>query len=293
VATGFGSENFVEFATENFELNADTGSVKVESSPGSLSGVVDIAADRIHVASGDVLTKLANDPQYNGREADLNAPISAARPDGVLNAATIYVSPTEAVLVQNTGTDALPAGFTAGYVELFAPEAAAGSIELIVNGQLVTEGETLTGVDVRDALVVDTDLSVYTANSTINSCALVGACGSQGPLPPPVIATPGIQDEVVLIGDNEEPPPPFGNEDVIDDNDEETQDDSPIVPPDPLFDTTELSDAEGTGNPAFNTPMRSQPGLKEEGDVDDPVSGSGNPALMEETTPIGGQEKQP
>jgi hypothetical protein len=39
--------------------------------------------------------------------------------------------------------------------------------------------------------------------------------------------------------------------------------------------------------------MRSQPGLKEEGDVDDPVSGSGNPALMEETTPIGGQEKQP
>jgi hypothetical protein len=90
------------------------------------------------------------------------------------------------------------------------------------------------------------------------------------------------------------PPPEFGNEDVIDDNDEETEDSSPIVPPQPLFDTSELGEAEGTGNPAFNTPMRSNPGLTEKGDVDDPVSGSGNPALMEAgDPPVGNEEKQP
>ena len=55
-----------------------------------------------------------------------------------------------------------------------------------------------------------------------------------------------------------------------------------------------FGEAEGTGNPAFNTTMRSHPGLVEEGDVDDPVSGGGNPALMEaDTPPAGNQEKQP
>jgi hypothetical protein len=40
--------------------------------------------------------------------------------------------------------------------------------------------------------------------------------------------------------------------------------------------------------------MRSNPGLTEKGDVDDPVSGSGNPALMEAgDPPVGNEEKQP
>ena len=106
--------------------------------------------------------------------------------------------------------------------------------------------------------------------------------------------TPGIQQEIVLLGNDDTPPPPFGNEDVIDDNDEETEDTSPIVPPQPLFDTSELGEADSPVNPKFGTPMRSSPALKEEGDVDDPVSGSGNPALMETPPPPAGQqENQP
>ena len=99
----------------------------------------------------------------------------------------------------------------------------------------------------------------------------------------------------MLAKDNLLPPPEFGNEDFIDDNDEETDEGStsPIEPPDPLFDTSELGEEAAEGGPVVGTSMRSNPGLTEPGDVDDPVSGGGNPALME--TPAGppsNEEKQ-
>jgi hypothetical protein len=129
----------------------------------------------------------------------------------------------------------------------------------------------------------------------VNGCLLTGGCGQTGgPLPPDFTPTPDIQQEIVLLGENEPAPPPFGNEDQIDNGEEDEEaETSPIVPPEPLFDTTELGEAEGTGNPAFNTTMRSHPGLVEEGEIDDPVSGSGNPALMEDSTPTSNEEKQP
>jgi hypothetical protein len=202
--------------------------------------------------------------------------------------------------VQNTGTSGTPAGFLVSDIGL-GDDGEGGlppnSLNLIINGQIVTGTGTLTGIEVRDALVAsEGDLTPFTANSTINGCLLVGACVQtpNNPLPPDFTPTPGIQDEIVLIGDEPAPPPEFGNEDVIDDNDEETEDTSPIVPPEPLFDTSEMGEPEAKGNPAFNTAMRSHPGLVEEGDVDDPVSGGGNPALMEaDAPPTGNQEMQP
>lgn len=99
----------------------------------------------------------------------------------------------------------------------------------------------------------------------------------------------------MLAKENILPPPDFGNEDFIDDNDEETDegDTSAIAPPDPLFDTSELGEEAEGAAPEVGTSMRSNPGLTQPGDVDDPVSGSGNPALME--TPAGppsNEEKQ-
>ena len=61
----------------------------------------------------------------------------------------------------------------------------------------------------------------------------------------------------------------------------------------PLFDTSALDEANGTVVPEVGTPMRSNPGLTDTGDIDDPVSGGGNPALMEVPPPSGKQEKQP
>ena len=143
----------------------------------------------------------------------------------------------------------------------------------------------------RDALVEGEDLTPFTDNSTINGCLLAGECGDvvvppeEPPVPPGFQPSPGIQKEITLVKDNLLPPPDFGNEDFIDDNDEETEDGatSPIVPPDPLFDTSQLGEGSDAAAAEFGTSMRSNPGLVRPGDVDDPVSGSGNPGLMETT----------
>ena len=295
----------VFFTTDRFELDAATGQLALNGNGTDLAGSLSIEANHIHVASGDILDQLASDPQYDGYQDDLNAPADTPRPEGVIRAGTIELEfgTTEGLktlYVQNTGTSETPAGFLVTDQIFFGEDGEftppPGSIDLVINGQIVTEGGTLTGIDVRDAMVEDQgDLTPFTANSTINGCLLTGACSevTGGPFPPDFTPTPGIQQEIVLLGDEETPPPPFGNEDVIDDNDEETEDTSPIVPPQPLFDTTELGEADSPVNPKFGTPMRSSPSIKQEGDVDDPVSGSGNPALMETPpAPSNQQESQ-
>jgi filamentous hemagglutinin family protein len=286
-------EREVSFTSETFELDAATGSVFLRGGGSELAGSLDIAANHIHVAQGSILDQLAENPQYDGYQDDLNAPAQVQRPDGVIGASFIDLefggTPADlyTLYVQNTGTAETPAGFVIS--DLFLDGDGEGglppnSLDVVINGQIDTGDGMLTGIDVRDALVEsEGDLTPFTANSTINGCLLTGACVEvpDNPLPPDFTPTPGIQDEVILLGDDPLPPPPFGNEDIIDDNDEETEDTSPIVPPQPLFDTSELGEAEGTGNPAFNTTMRSSPAITQEGDVDDPVSGSGNPGLME------------
>jgi len=285
-ATGFTDTNALEFYTGRFELDAATGSISIFGSGTTLGGELGLYADQIHVASGTILDQLAVDPQYSGYQNDLNAPAAVQRPEGVLNAGVIWIESDnlQDILIQNTGTAETPAGFFANEVfvnddfEIAGPP---GSIDVVVNGQLITEAGTLTGVAVRDALVAGEDLSPFTANSTINGCLLTGACGvieppepPEPPFPPGFTPTPGIQDEVRLIQQDLLPPPMFDNDAFIDDNDETTEEGetSPIEPPQPLFDTS---------------------GLGDDGDVDDPVSGSGNPALMETPPPTSNQEKQP
>lgn len=287
-ATGFTDTNALEFYTGRFELDAATGSINILGSGTDLSGELYIEADRIHVASGTILDQLAADPHYAGYVDDINAPAAVQRPEGVVRAGSIDVLPSEAILVQNTGTEDTPAGFLTfadGPFE-FAGETS-GPIEVIINGHIITEGGTLTGVAVRDFLADGANLSLFADNSMINGCLLAGDCGGGPIFPPEFTPTPGIQDEITLFEDNLLPPPDFGNEDFIDDNDEETDEGetSPIVPPDPLFDTSELGEADGAVSREVGTPMRSSPGLTETGDVDDPVSGGGNPSLME--TPPG------
>ncbi len=296
-ATGFQDGNSLEFYTGRFELDAETGSISIFEAGTTLGGELLIDADRIHVASASILDQLAANPNYAGHENDLNAPAAVQRPEGVVRAGSIEVFPTQALLVQNSGTAETPAGFLTfgdGPLDIGSGNGP-GSIELIINGQLITANGTLTGIDVRDFLIDGSNVGLFTSNSSINGCLVSGSCKAASPFPPGFLPTPGIQQEIILISQNLLPPPPFGNEEFIDDNDDETDDaeTSPIVPPAPLFDTSELGDAAGTGNPAFNTPMRSNPGLSDQGDVDDPVSGSGNPALMETPPPVANEEKQP
>jgi hypothetical protein len=269
--SNMGTTQSVGFTTGTFELDAATGLLSLENGPGVLGGQLFLNAAHIHVAEGSILDQLAQDPKYDGYQEDLNAPATTQRPDGVIRASVIDLQFGDAgegqlntLYVQNTGTADTPAGFLVSDLGLGDDGESGlppGSLDLVINGQIVTQQGTLTGIDVRDLLVEGRDLSPFTSNSTINGCLLVGPCQPEGPFPPGFTPTPGIQDEVDLIDDGLLPPPPFGNEDFIDDNLASTEDGltSPIEPPVPLFDSSALGG---------------------KSDVDDPVSGSGNPGLM-------------
>lgn len=266
---GEGGVGAVDFTARRFELDAATGSISLEDGSGGLAGILEIEAQRVHVAEGAILDQLVSDPGYAGLADDLATPTATAAPEGVIRAGEIYIylnqgaqaTPTYSVYVQNTGTAATRAGFVANYAEIDTPEGTPpGSIDLIVNGQLETEGGTLTGVDVRDALMDDDDPARFTATSTINGCALAGPCVFQQPPPPNPV--PDIAAQITLIGAPTRDDQPFGNEEAIEDNEEDGGEQgaaSPIQPPLPLFNT--------------------QP-LEQSGETDEPVSGGGNPALI-------------
>jgi hypothetical protein len=257
-ATGFGIDNAVEFYADRFELDAATGSLSV---PG---GEIGLYADRIHVAQGSILNQLAANPTYAGYQEDLNEAAATPRPGGVLIADTLWIESDnlQSILIQNTGTFQTRAGFLVRQAfvnEDFEVAGPAGSINLVVNGQVLSGGGTLTGVAARDALIdEETDITPFTSNSTINGCPLTGVCIIQPQQPPPTADV--VDDQIDLITGNPLGDGEFGNEDSIDDNEEgDDGANNPISPPQPLFDTRPLI-----------------PG----GDVNDPVSGTGNPALL-------------
>jgi hypothetical protein len=257
-ATGFGIDNAMEFYADRFELDAATGSISV---PG---GELGLYADRIHVAQGSILNQLAEDPTYAGYEDDLNEAAATPQPGGVLIADTLWIESDnlQSILIQNTGTFQTRAGFLVRQAfvnEDFDLAGPPGSIDLIVNGQVLSEGGTLIGVAARDALIGDeTDITPFTSNSTINGCPLTGACIIAPEKPPPNPDV--IDDQIDLITGDPLGDGDFGNEDSIDDNEEGDEGaENPISPPQPLFDTRPLVPT---------------------GDVNDPVSGTGNPALV-------------
>jgi len=261
--TGLSLTDEVAFRTNQFELDAATGSVNLFGQGTTLAGILGLYAPKIWVASGDILAKLRANPRYSGYIAELNAPAAVQRPEGVLRAASFDIDAgaeaLQSLLVQNTGTVAIPAGFLLTDVEISsddAPDAAPGSIDLVINGQIITAGGTGTGIAVRDGLVTEFGTTAFVATSTINGCPLTGACTSA---PPPIVNTP-VRTDVQLTNNSGLGDGLFGNEPDIDDGESGDEGDlsSPIVAPVPLFDSRPLGQSD---------------------DIDDPVSGAGNPSL--------------
>ena len=260
--TGLSLTDEVVFQTNLFELDAATGSVNLFGSGTTLGGVLGLYAPKVWVASGAILTKLEANARYSGYIAELNAPAAVQRPEGVLRAATFDIDAGaedfQSFLVQNTGTKEIPAGFLTnadGIGDNGGSSDPPGSIDLVINGQLITPQGTLTGIAVRDLLVAGLGTTRFVAGSTINGCPLTGSCS----VAPPSFNTV-TSSEVQLAGSDGLGDGLFGNEPDIDDGQSGDDGDlsSPIEAPVPLFDSRPLDTSD---------------------DVNDPASGAGNPSL--------------
>lgn len=282
--TGFAQSNILEFATGRFELDAATGGINLTSASqlatgAPLGGVVEINAANIHVAAGSILDKLVADPQYVGLIAELNAPAAVQRPEGVLRALGLDLFPTGTLYIQNTGTTLNPAGFFASFdlVDVTAPtNAAPGSIAVVVNGAFQTPTGTVSGFAAHDLVVSDpgANFASYTPDSQINGCLLSATVCSVMPEGPDTIGQISGQIEIIsnqTLGSTptfvEEPTAPSGDpgeDEAAPTQQEEASEgeqaaSSPIAPPPQLID--------------------SRP-LEPQSQVEQPVAGSGNPALI-------------
>lgn len=273
---GFRATNALVFDTGRFELDASTGSLGIYGTGGALSGILRINADGIHVASGAILDKIAADPFYTGLEADLDQPAAVQRPDGVLAAGAFRFVVGSTFYVQNTGTAAASAGFlTAADGFSILPGTTTRPVRMIVNGKF-TDGTTiLSGTQAFDAFKANhQQLTIFDGESRIEGCLLTAtSCGTMTEVPVEVVG-PTISTQITILGQNGlgdtprfvDTPDNGGGGDGGDGSTPEQQEQAdkatagpPIVPPTPLIDMRPL-----------NPPGR----------IEEPVAGSGNPALM-------------
>jgi hypothetical protein len=181
----------------------------------------------------------------------------------VLSAYALVFYPRETLFIQNTGTASAPAGFYGridesdieppGFSDPTAPD-----VEVIINGKFQTDTGDVTG-QAAYQLVIDNAESTagFSDTSQINGCSFgSGSCTTfVDNTPPP---TNAAEIAAVLTQDQaqEEPFDPDNEEDK---EQAEEAARAPIAPPVVLIDSRPL-------NPDV--------------DVTDPVSGTGNPALI-------------
>lgn len=263
-ATGFQDTNTLSFDATAFELDAATGSIKIDNGSGGLSGIMRVSADFIHIADGSILGKLRNNPFYAERFTDLNSPAAVQRPDGVFNARAFNLYPGQTLDIQNTGTAAVPAGFVTGFSvsDVTPPDAPpAGGVSVIINGAFDTPSGPVTGIEAYNMLVNDpgADFTGFATDSMLNSCVLSArSCGNTD------VATPTSGEFDTLstdsLGNESFPQQEDGNSLVQEDGAKAGTPgfDVSIAAPEPLIDTR---------------PLRPPPNITE------PLTGGGNPAL--------------
>lgn len=283
--TGFAQSNILEFTTGRFELDAATGAINLTSASqqttgAPLGGVIEINAANIHVAAGSILEKLAADPLYAGRIEELNAPAAVQRPEGVLRALGLDLLPTGTLYIQNTGTALNPAGFLANFdlVDVTAPtNATPGTISIVVNGAFQTPTGIVSGFAAHDLVVNDPDANFapYTVDSQINGCLLSATVCSVMPEGPDTIGQISGQIEIIsnqTLGST----PTFVEEPAAPASEEGSDDEAP--PPQ----QEEASEGEQAASSPIAPPPQlidSRP-LEPQTQVEQPVAGSGNPALI-------------
>ena len=139
--TGFGAGDTLDLAAGRVEIDAATGGISLTGSGGQVGGTLSLVGQRVHVAEAAILDRLAIDPNYAARDADLARRPPTQRPDGVVRAGEIFVelipvageaggATPYSVLVQNVGTSELRRGLPRDHAEIATPDGTApGSID--------------------------------------------------------------------------------------------------------------------------------------------------------------------
>lgn len=269
---GAGDSLFLSANAGRIEVVTDMGgSIAIVDDAGGLGGNLYLDANHIAVGKSDLLARLADDPRFAGRDAEVNAPDGSNRPEGYISANRIQAGGFETIIIQNSGTDALRGGFSAGtggfvlHSVLQSDNMTAGAVDAVINGRVangsggfLTNDDTLSGVTIEPPA----DAALFSAGSTINGCLLNGGgCPIVNPPSPSEETTATIASTVreVIHEENGNKQTEEEEERAAELTPAATGKKSPIAPNIPVVNTTRLS----------SSPT-----------VTDPITGSGNPNLI-------------
>lgn len=189
----------VEVVTDQGGSVSVTGVASGDVRP--LAGALALSAPVIGVGTNALLTQLAADPRFSGRNALLAAPPTTPVTAGYVQANQLILTTTNVAAIQNSGTAATFGGFTAGLGGLLvrAPDGAqTGSTpaQVVVYGRVQRpNGGFYDTTDVGGGAAFATgQQALFDRNSTVNGCAVGATCGSE---PAVIVATVNAIEEVL------------------------------------------------------------------------------------------------
>ncbi|MEZ5707793.1 MAG: hypothetical protein R3E02_00220 [Blastomonas sp.] len=283
-----GNATFASMASGN-SVNLSGGEIQVVANTGGLflqgnspGGILNLTGENIYIVSDAILSELADDPDYAGRDAALAISLSTPRPDGVVQAAVLNFNVTQRLLIQNTGASGTAAGFLTyddGF-NVIGPDV--DPVDMVVWGQVLdSQGTPITNGNTRDAIYPGGAPSTFTANSAINGCLLTAstctAVPPDGPdvdpdtetETPTVIATVEAQEHGKPKSQTEEDEQEEEERAAEEAAKEATRSSSPILRPVSIVNARRLA---------------------VEPDVNEPVTSGGNPNLQGEINAPGTSE---
>ena len=290
------------FAGERIEVVTDLGgSLRMRDNMGNPGGTLFLSATNIAVGTDSLLSQLAADPRFAGRDDIVNAPDGSNLEGGYIEANFLDLAGGDTIIIQNTNTAALRGGFTSGtggvLIGTFGGTPTGSTVDVVINGRIADgSGGFLTNALTRNEVDIEpgNDPADFSSGSTANGCLLTGGTCTlfdppAPPTPDPVSPQPdGDQDEPdTIASDVREIIHGDDNQRDSDDQEEEeraaelqpasTGKKSPIAPNVPVVNTNRLNSSPivadpitGSGNPNFisrdlGNEFSSPPGVESEG----------------------------
>ncbi|MBC7522465.1 MAG: hypothetical protein H7268_15400, partial [Sandarakinorhabdus sp.] len=197
VMTGAGAGDTLRLnGGQRIEVATDRGGrIGLTSSGDTLAGRLDLAAGSIWVGSSDLITQLAQNASFTGRDALLAAVPASADLVGALAAGQISVAAQGSFLVQNSGSAAQNAGFSAGSGGMRITASGSTPLDVVINGRAMDSTGTFqinrNTIDVISFVSGGEGNTIgFTASSTVNTCTIGRLCGldPEEPADRPIIA---------------------------------------------------------------------------------------------------------
>ncbi|WP_430428574.1 hypothetical protein [Parasphingorhabdus sp.] len=273
------------FAGQRIEVVTDLGgSLRMRNAMGDPGGNLLLSATNIAVGTDSLLSQLAANPRFTGRDDIVNAPDGSNTEAGFIEANFLDLVGGDTIVIQNSNSAALRGGFTTGTAGVlignFGGSSTASPLDVVINGRIadgaggfLTNEATLQGVMIEPG----NTLADFSTESSINSCLLSGGTCTAFDVTPDTPDTPDQPEEGeepdTIASDVREIIHDYEPDDT-DDADEEQEDDERAA---------ELPrQAAGKRSPiAPRVPVVSTNSLNRSPVITDPITGSGNPNFID------------